>query len=51
VRFDIGGADGPWFAWTAVGVDELAAPASAAGLRVEVVWDVGHRWFGTLRRA
>jgi SAM-dependent methyltransferase len=51
VRFDIGGTDGPWFAWTAVGADELAAPASAAGLRVEDVWDVGDRWFGTLRRA
>jgi len=50
VRFDIGGAGGPWFAWTAVGADELTAPASAAGLRVEEVWDVGDRLFGTLRR-
>jgi SAM-dependent methyltransferase len=50
VRFDIGGADGPWFAWTAVGPDELAAPATAAGLFVEEIWAVGDRWFGTLRR-
>ena len=50
VRFDLGGKDGPWFAWTAVGADELAAPAAAAGLLVEELWAVGGRWFGALRR-
>ncbi len=50
VRFDIGGVEGPWFAWTGVGADQLAAPAAAAGLRVEEVWPGGNRWFGALRR-
>jgi SAM-dependent methyltransferase len=50
VRFDIGGVEGPWFAWTAVGADELSTPAAAAGLAVEEVWPIGDRWFGTLRR-
>jgi SAM-dependent methyltransferase len=50
VRFDVGGVEGPWFAWTAVAADELAAPAAAAGLSVEDVWPVGERWFGSLRR-
>jgi SAM-dependent methyltransferase len=50
VRLDIGGVEGPWFAWTAVGADALAAPAAAAGLFVEDVWTVGDRWFGCLRR-
>jgi len=50
VRFDIGGVAGPWFAWTAVGADGLAAPAAAAGLVVEDVWPAGDRWFGCLRR-
>jgi SAM-dependent methyltransferase len=51
VRFDIGGIEGPWFAWTAVGADELSAPATAAGLLVDDVWQGGDRWFGALRRA
>ena len=50
VRFDIGGVEGPWFAWTAVAADELSDPAAAVGLFVEDVWPVGDRWFGTLRR-
>jgi SAM-dependent methyltransferase len=50
VRFDIDGVQGPWFAWTAVGADELSAPATAAGLLVEDVWLAGDRWFGALRR-
>jgi len=49
VQLDIGGIGGPWFPWTAVGVDELEAPAAAAGLLVEAVWAVRDRWFGTLR--
>lgn len=51
VRFVIGGVQGPAFAWTAVGVDELSAPATAAGLVVEEVWSEGNRWFGSLCRA
>jgi SAM-dependent methyltransferase len=51
VRLDIGGVDGPWFAWAAVAADELLAPAAAAGLAVEEVWPIGDRWFGALRRA
>jgi SAM-dependent methyltransferase len=50
VRFDIDGVEGPWFAWSAVGAEELSAPATAAGLRVEDVWPMGDRWFGVLRR-
>jgi SAM-dependent methyltransferase len=50
VRFDIDGVEGPWFAWTAVGAEELLTPATAAGLRVEDVWPTGDRWFGALRR-
>jgi SAM-dependent methyltransferase len=50
VRFDIHGAEGPWFAWSAVGADQLPAPVTAAGLRVEDVWPTGDRWFGALRR-
>lgn len=49
VRFDIDGIEGPWFAWTAVGADELSVPAAAAGLLVEDVWPRGDRWFGSLR--
>jgi SAM-dependent methyltransferase len=49
VRFDIDGVQGPWFAWTAVGADELSTPATAAGLIVEDVWLAGDRWFGALR--
>jgi SAM-dependent methyltransferase len=49
VRLDIGGVEGPWFAWTAVDADALTAPAAAAGLFVEDVWTVGDRWFGCLR--
>ena len=50
VRFDVDGVEGPWFAWTPVGAEELLAPATAAGLRVEDVWPAGDRWFGALRR-
>jgi SAM-dependent methyltransferase len=50
VRFDIDGVEGPWFAWSAVGADQLRAPVMAAGLRVEDVWPTGDRWFGALRR-
>jgi SAM-dependent methyltransferase len=49
VRFDIDSVEGPWFVWTAVGADELFAPAAAAGLLVEDVWPAGDRWFGSLR--
>jgi SAM-dependent methyltransferase len=51
VRFDVGGVEGPWFAWTAVAADELPTPAAAAGLGVEDVWPAADRWFGALRRA
>ena len=50
VCFDIDGVQGPWFAWTGVGADELSAPATAAGLHVDDVWLAGGRWFGALRR-
>jgi SAM-dependent methyltransferase len=50
VRLDIGGVEGPWFAWTAVAADELSTPAADAGLVVEEVWTIGDRWFGALRR-
>jgi SAM-dependent methyltransferase len=50
VRFEIDGVEGPWFAWTAVGPDDLPAHARAAGLRIEEVWHTGDRWFGSLRR-
>lgn len=49
VRFDIDGVEGPWFAWSGVGAEELLVPAAAAGLRVEDVWTTGDRWFGALR--
>jgi SAM-dependent methyltransferase len=49
VRLDIDDVHGPWFAWTAVGADELSAPAASAGLHVEDVWLAGDRWFGALR--
>jgi len=51
VRFDIGGVEGPWFPWTAVGADDLSTPAAATGLVVEDVWTIADRWFGALRRA
>ena len=51
VQLDIGGMDGPWFAWTALGADELGVPAAVAGLVVEDVWARADRWFGMLRRA
>jgi SAM-dependent methyltransferase len=50
VRFDIEGVEGPWFAWTAVGPDDLYTHATAAGLQVEDVWSAGGRTFGSLRR-
>jgi SAM-dependent methyltransferase len=50
VRFEIGGVEGPWFAWTAVAADEVSAPAATAGMLVEDVWRLGDRWFGSLRR-
>ncbi len=50
VRLDIGSVEGPSFAWTTVGVDELSTAATAAGLHVEDVWSAGDRWFGHLRR-
>ncbi len=49
VSFDIGGVEGPWFAWAAVGADDLGAPAAEAGLHIEDVWPAGDRWFGSLR--
>ncbi|HMG28416.1 MAG TPA: class I SAM-dependent methyltransferase [Acidimicrobiia bacterium] len=51
VRLDIDGVDGPWFPWSALGTDELAATAAVAGLIVEDVWAGADRWFGMLRRA
>jgi hypothetical protein len=46
VRFDIDGVEGPWFARSAVGADQLRAPVIAAGPHVEDVWPTGDRWFG-----
>lgn len=50
VRLDIHGVEGPWFAWTAVGPDDLPSYAAAANLRVDDVWSDGGRWFGSLSR-
>jgi SAM-dependent methyltransferase len=50
VRFDIEGVEGPWFAWSAVGPDDLPLHAAAAGLHVEDVWGAGGRSFGSLCR-
>jgi SAM-dependent methyltransferase len=50
VCFDIDGAEGPWFAWTAVSPADLPAYAAATGLQIEDVWCAGSRWFGNLRR-
>jgi SAM-dependent methyltransferase len=49
VRFDIEGVEGPWFAWSAIGADDLPAYARAAGLHIDDVWRAANRWFGCLR--
>ena len=46
-----GGAVSAPFGWTTVGVDALAGPARAAGLRVEERWCAGGRWFARLEPA
>src|SRR5262249_54206860 len=50
VQLDIGGIGGPWVPWTAVGVDELGAPAAAPGPLVEARWARRGPRFGTPRR-
>ncbi len=45
IRFEIEGAPSDWFPWSWVGLDALAAVASAAGFRVSACWpaDVAER--------
>ncbi len=50
VRFDIDGAESPWFVWMPVGGADLPALAAATGVRIEDVWDARGRCFGSLRR-
>ena len=50
LQFEIDGVSGPWFAWSAVGADELPALAASAACDVAQRWSAGTRWFGALRR-
>jgi SAM-dependent methyltransferase len=48
VRLERGAQRGSWFDWAHVGVDAVDGPATAAGLRVEEIWEQGDRSFATL---
>ena len=48
VRLEHDGQAGPWFAWAEVGVDDLDALASNAGMRIGDVWTDSTRWFAQL---
>ena len=48
IRLERRGEATPWFDWAHVGVDAVAPPAAAAGLRVEDTWCAGQRWFASL---
>ena len=48
IRLERCGVATPWFDWAHVGVDAIALPAAAAGLRVEDTWSAGERWFASL---
>lgn len=43
--------NGHWFPWADVGLDAIAGPAHAAGLRVDDAWQHGGRSFAALARA
>ena len=49
-RLELDGHLGPWFAWTTVSVDDIAAAAHPSGLAPTAVWEDGGRWFVQLRR-
>jgi SAM-dependent methyltransferase len=51
VRIEDDADRGPWFSWTVVGTDAIAAVAGAAGLRPRRLEQVGKRWFAHLERA
>ena len=51
VRLRTGDAAGPWFPWAWIGVSELAALGSAAGLVVTQSWTASDRWFAALTPA
>ncbi|SOC50387.1 Methyltransferase domain-containing protein [Blastococcus aggregatus] len=51
VRLERGTERGSWFPWAHVGVDAVDAPAAAAGLRVEAVWERDGRSFASLAPA
>jgi SAM-dependent methyltransferase len=51
VRLEDGRATSDWFAWARVGVDAIATPAGAAGLRVAARWQDEGRWFAALEAA
>jgi SAM-dependent methyltransferase len=48
VRVEHRGRAGPWFAWALVTPSSVVDVASAAGLRVDEVWEAGKRWFAVL---
>jgi SAM-dependent methyltransferase len=48
VRLEHDGRAGPWFAWAEVGVDDLDALASNAGMQISEVWTDSARWFAQL---
>ncbi len=48
VRLERGTERGSWFPWAHVGVDAIDAPAAAAGLRVETLWERDGRSFASL---
>jgi SAM-dependent methyltransferase len=48
VRLEDGASASGWFAWASIGVDAVAAPARAAGLRVRERWSDEGRWFAAL---
>ena len=48
VRVETRGQQGPSFAWSVLGVDDVAATARAAGLAVADIWEGGGRWFSEL---
>lgn len=47
-RLERGAEVTPWFDWAHVGVDAVARPAAAVGLRVQDTWRARQRWFASL---
>jgi SAM-dependent methyltransferase len=50
VRLRHGKQAGDWFPWAYVGVDQLAAIATEAGLSQGETWSSDGRWFATVRK-